>query len=327
MNSIDQIVAQLESNLGTVEAKRVHAMEQRSQFYNLLLGVGGGGLLLCLLLVPVFTPLVFVPGVIVILIVAAVMWAKNVGPAAREFRAEFKTAVVGELVQALQPKLRYLPHQGISEGLFRSTQLFATRADRYHTEDQLAGKIGETDVLIAEVHAEEKRTRRDSDGDTETYYVTIFDGVMMVADFHKSFSGITRVLPDNESGVMAGLGKAVKGFFPFGSKELIRMEDPEFENHFAVYTTDPVEARYLLSTAMMQRLLDLRRVWKGAAIRLSFVDSMVNLAIPTNQNLFEPKLQHSLLGNAELYRVVEELSSCFELVEQLNLDTRIWSRE
>ena len=232
-----------------------------------------------------------------------------------------------ELVRTIQPKVRFAPDRGIECSLFRATQLFPTSPDRYATEDQLAGKVGETDVLIAEINAEEKRTRTDSDGDTETYYVTIFKGVMMVADFHKNFQGVTRVLPDNESGIFGAMGKAMQGFFPFGSKDLVRMEDPDFENHFQVYSSDQVEARYLLSTTMMRRILSLRNAWKGANIRISFVDSMVNVAIPLKGNFFEPRLQESLHGSSQIQRVAEELKSCFDLVEDLNLDTRIWARE
>ena len=240
---------------------------------------------------------------------------------------KFKSGVVTELIRAMQPEMAYSPDDGISSDLFRGTQLFSTYPDRYSTEDRMAGRIGDTDVIIAEVHAEERRTRTDSKGRTKTYYVTIFKGILMVADFHKNFRGVTRVLPDNEDSIFGKMGTAMKGFLPFESKEAVRMEDPDFENHFQVYSTDHVEAHYILSTSMRRRILELRQFWDDAAVSLSFVESMVNLAIPYKGNLLEPEAKKSLKNNQQLLRVVEELRSCFQLVEDLNLNTRIWDKE
>jgi len=138
---------------------------------------------------------------------------------------------------------------------------------------------------------------------------------------------VTRILPDNESSLFSGIGKAMQGFFPFGSKDLVRLEDPEFENHFQVYATDQVEARYLLSTSLMRRILDLREAWNGCALRISFLNSNIHVAIPCQRNFFEPDLSQSLLENAPFHRIAGEIRSCLQLVEQLNLDARIWTRQ
>lgn len=326
MESLDAILTRLETGLDHVEERRLHALAQRSKCFNIIIGIAAGVLFIALFFTQNIGAFAFIPAVIVTVIASVICWMVVAEPAAKEFRNSFKTDVVTELVQTIQPKIRYAPEKGIESTLFRATQLFPTAPDRYATEDQLAGKVGETDLMIAEVHAEEKRTRTDSDGDTETYYVTIFKGIMMVADFHKNFNGVTRLLPDNESGIFGSMGKAMQGFFPFGSKDLVRMEDPDFENHFRVYSSDQVEARYILSTSMMRRILTLRNAWKDANIRISFVDSMVNVAIPSDKNFFEPKLKESLHGSSQIQRVAEELKACFDLVDDLDLDTRIWTR-
>ena len=38
------------------------------------------------------------------------------------------------------------------------------------------------------------------------------------------------------------------------------LEDPEFERHFAVYADDEVEARMVLTPAMMRKLTALRKI-------------------------------------------------------------------
>ena len=44
----------------------------------------------------------------------------------------------------------------------------------------------------------------------------------------------------------------------FSRPPLVKLEDPEFEKHFVVSGEDQVEARYILSTCLMQRLTDFR---------------------------------------------------------------------
>jgi hypothetical protein len=105
------------------------------------------------------------------------------------------------------------------------------------------------------------------------------------------------------------------------------LEDPEFEKHFVVYGTDQVEARYILSTALMQRILTLRnKVNKG--ISLSFIDSHVYIGLPIDRNLFEPPALWQSIDN---YKQIEEyhylVSLCMTIVEVLDLNTRIWTKE
>lgn len=44
-----------------------------------------------------------------------------------------------------------------------------------------------------------------------------------------------------------------------GRPDVVRLEDPEFEKIFVVYSSDEVEARYILSTSFMERLVEFRK--------------------------------------------------------------------
>ena len=65
------------------------------------------------------------------------------------------------------------------------------------------------------------------------------------------------------------------------------LEDPAFEKLFAVYATDQVEARYLLSPSLMERLVASRQKL-DAKVQAAFMDDHVILAIPDAYNRFEP---------------------------------------
>ncbi len=76
---------------------------------------------------------------------------------------------------------------------------------------------------------------------------------------------------------------------------------------------------------MLRHILDLKRKWKSE-VRLSFIDSNVFLAITHKGDLLEPSVGRSVFSRERLGRIVTELSVCFDLVGDLNLNTRIWSK-
>jgi len=62
-------------------------------------------------------------------------------------------------------------------------------------------------------------------------------------------------------------------------------------------------------------------------IYLSFVGSKVFVAVSYTRNLFEPKLFRTLLDFGLLQEYFEDLRLAAGIVEDLNLNTRIWSKE
>ncbi len=77
-------------------------------------------------------------------------------------------------------------------------------------------------------------------GRTETYWVTIFKGLLVGADFHKHFKSEVIVTPDFAESTFGRLGRM---FQKLGGN-LEEMENPEFEKAFVVRATDPIESRY-----------------------------------------------------------------------------------
>ena len=112
----------------------------------------------------------------------------------------------------------------------------------------------------------------------------------------------------------------------FGVMDRVELEDPEFESHFVVYGSDQIEARYILSTSLMARITDFKNK-TGKKIFLSFIGSMVFVAVSYSRNLFEPKLFTTLLDFEPIRRYYEDLQLIIGIVDDLNLNTRIWSKE
>ena len=44
-----------------------------------------------------------------------------------------------------------------------------------------------------------------------------------------------------------------------GRGDLVKLENPEFESEFAVYSGDQIESRYILSSSLMERILSFKK--------------------------------------------------------------------
>lgn len=241
-----------------------------------------------------------------------------------EFRNGFKLRIIPRILDAIHPGLSYSPREGIPLSVFNASRLFSESADRYEVEDRISGRLGDTDFMFSEIHAQQRHTTSDGKGGTTTSYRTFFRGIFMQADFHKHFHSTVRVMP-NRSAFLGRLGRALSGFRPFSHEQLLTFEDPDFEREFNVYGSDDVDARYILSPGLIRRIMDIRRRWNHE-VRLSFFDSWVCIAIQHGNNLFEPDLNRAANCRQQLESLTAELRACLEIIDELNLNTRIWSK-
>lgn len=261
-------------------------------------------------------------GLIVGVVGALIIHHKYFGSGATRFQNMFKVGVLTRLAREVAPGMTYNPAMGISEAVFRESGLFSTGPDRYSSEDLFHGMVGETKIMFSEVHAEEKQTSTDSKGRTTTNWVTIFKGVFFLADFHKEFRSPVLVMPDVAERYLGWFGKKLQKL----GGNLQKLENPEFEKVFVVRGVDPVESRYLLTPAMQERLLDLR-TRLGGGLRIVFRDSHVWLAIPNKEDWFEADLFRPVGDRSQVSQLVGQLTCFLQIVEDLDLNTRIWTKQ
>jgi hypothetical protein len=105
--------------------------------------------------------------------------------------------------------------------------------------------------------------------------VTTFQGIVMGYQFARPFSATTTVMRDmsifNAFGAMGA---------KWGSNlERVRLVDPRFEEAFEVYSSDQVEARYLVHPVFCERLIEMERAFHGKNLRLAFTMGRVIVAI------------------------------------------------
>ena len=231
---------------------------------------------------------------------------------------DFKARIIEKVVKAVDEELAYSRADYIPEAVFKASKMFTHRIDRYHGDDYVKGRLGQTGVEFSEVHA--SYITRDSKGRTQNH--PIFDGLFFSADFNKKFKSITVVLPDIAERMFGGLGTMLQSWNK-SRGQLIKLEDPEFEKLFVVYGDDQIEARYILSTSLMSRIVEFKKKTKKN-IHMSFSGDKIFVAISYARGLFEPRLFRTILDFAPIEQYYEDLKVATGIVEELNLNTRIW---
>lgn len=239
------------------------------------------------------------------------VWIFCINNKSAELSLFYKNNIIRKMVSVLCHNAEYKPDRGISESTFSVSGLFPS-PDRYSSEDMISGRIDKTDFVCSEVLAEERHVSYDSKGRRREYWSVLFKGFLFIADFHKNFSGQTIVKNDS----LFKLG--------FGSKR-VKLENREFESRFDTYSTDEIEARYILTPSMMERLILLDKKFHQK-VQFSYVGSSVFIAIPDNKNHFEASIWSSL-SKEDIEAEFSIICALLAIVNDMNLNTRIWTKE
>lgn len=223
----------------------------------------------------------------------------------------FKSLVMPKLLEYLFQKFDYIPNQRIARSTLIDSQLLSDKISAVEGEDFMRFKLGETGIMFCEtrVYTLDKRSG------------PIFEGIFLVASFNKYFNSQTVLLPRRR---VSFLQKIIP-YKIFDTFKEIELEDVDFNKEFVVYSTDQVESRYILSTTLMSRLLAYK--YKvNREISFSFVNDKMFCAIPNYINLFEPALFESFFDFAFMQKSYEAIKLYTDVVDDLNLNLRIWNR-
>ncbi|ELS01819.1 cytochrome c biogenesis factor [Xenococcus sp. PCC 7305] len=145
----------------------------------------------------------------------------------------------------------------------------------------------------------------------------IFRGLFFVAKFPKKFESRIFILPKTFTN---------KIYKQSWRGQTIRLEDPELNQMFDIYGDSQLESRFILSTSLMNRLVNFQKK-ANRKVHISFVDGHVCIAIRYHHNLFEPKIFTSMLSFAPLREYFESLQLMIGIVQDLNLNQKIWQTE
>ena len=218
------------------------------------------------------------------------------------FKEHVKNQVMGRLLSYFG-NFSYFYQRGINSALIEKTCLFGHYDDK-EDDDFFIGYYKDVEIMVAEEEITKVvRTRKGS------RRVTVFDGIIIELDMNKPFNGQTIVKTDH--GIF-------NRFYCVSNMENVKLEDVVFEKHFEVYSTDQIEARYVLTTAFMERMLKLKEVFKGKQIQFSFFDNKVIIAIDTSKDMFEvSSLFHKIPDYKRACETFNQITAVFSIIDIL----------
>ncbi len=240
----------------------------------------------------------------------------------KEYRAIYKQDVVKSIVNLINPDWQYASDGRISENDYQKSQLFNTRWDKYEGDDLVSGVIEKTDFQFSELHTQYK-TYTTKDGKTEEEWHTIFKGLFAHADFNKHIKGRTFILPEHAKKDFTKYNLSEKDG---GETELVKLENPEFEKIFKVFSTDQIESRYILTPTMMEAIVNIYKKYKKR-VHFSFIGSRVFVAMSFNKDLFEPRIIKSGVRFEDMEQMNDQFNLIQTIIHEMNLNTRIWTKD
>ena len=183
--------------------------------------------------------------------------------------------------------------------------------DNANFDDYVQGTYKGVEIALNELHLT-KQVQRDKRTETQT----VFRGVMVELSSHKPFDGHT-VVVKNRGGLINFLSGSFKGL------ERVKLEDPIFEKQFDVFSTDQIEARFLLTVTFMERLQALSASFDNK-IQCAFYQDRLLIMLQSKDNRFEmASIFKGATFEYEFSQINKEMKQLFAIVDLLKLDRSI----
>lgn len=223
--------------------------------------------------------------------------------------------------------------------------------DDITTDDSFSGKYKETDINVSEIEL----SKKDGKYSTMIFKGIIilldfnkkFKGKTIVRDSKNIFNKkntiyfliffivlsiyLIYLLSKKKYSVLAGI-VVLFSIFLFHTivyilrktaknknKQNIHLEEITFNKSWNILSDDQIEARYILTPVLMEKINEIKRLYKGKYIDFSFFENKMMIAIHTRKNMFETtSLFKPSLEYKKVKEVVYQLYSIFSIINILN---------
>ena len=207
----------------------------------------------------------------------------------------------------------------IKSGLFASF-------DKQSGNDRIDGEIDGVRFVFSDLLIENKIEIQEKDSfvlkgglltpnSLEKTFITAFQGLFFMADFHKKINSKTVVL--------SRVGRQNSEIIAKNRLKDIKMDNTEFNKLFEVFTNDPQNAMYILNFSLMEQLIKLQKMLKDP-LSVSFVDNRIFIKVDRGYDSFEPDLSQNIVNKNIAPRIKAELNAMFDIVKILKLNSKIW---
>ncbi|MEM7329096.1 MAG: DUF3137 domain-containing protein [Pseudomonadota bacterium] len=223
-----------------------------------------------------------------------------------EYKRAYKEKVLPQIVSLFGP-FRYRESGKIAASAMRPSKILPEFTS-YESEDHFSGRYRKVEIEFAEIELMAGRKKHQR---------TVFEGIaILLSRGTKTFHGHTIITKDR--------GRLDR-WWREKTDTLKRADlaDPEFEKQFDVFTTDQVEARYLIDPRIIENIKALYREHGGTQLSVAFYDQHVLILIGSSKDHFEAaNIKTPAFDQANILSLRNEIAQIISIIDQLELYDR-----
>lgn len=222
------------------------------------------------------------------------------------YQRAYKEKVLPQIISLFGP-FKYSENGKIAASAMRPSKI-VPEFTSYESEDHFSGTYKKVEIEFAEIEllaGRKKHQRR------------VFEGIaILLSRGTKTFHGHTIITKDR--GVLDRWWREKTD-----TLKRADLVDPEFEKQFDVFTTDQVEARYLIDPRIIENIKTLYRDHGGIELSAAFYDQYVLILIGSSKDHFESaNIQTPAFDQANILALRNEIAQIISIIDQLELYDR-----
>lgn len=222
-----------------------------------------------------------------------------------QFKKAYKQGIVLGALQKVFTDITYDFERGIEKKVISDTKMIHM-GNHYRANDYVKGKYKDIGFEMSDVEIEE-----DQGKDT----VTLFSGQWFIFDFNKSFKADIQVRDIGFSSASVS----------WGQFQEVTLEDVQFHRMFWVYAKNQLDAFYVLTPQVMERMKKLKDMIDGNLL-FCFIDNRLHIAVENNKDLFEPSFYKMATLEQDQKKAFDEMKIITEFIDVLQLDNTLFKK-
>ena len=233
------------------------------------------------------------------------------GGGSGDFQFDFKDRVIRKMVAFWDPSFRYQINNHIKTAEVLESGMLYPKNYKAGGSDMIQGEIDGISFRFSDLHLLSQKTFVEKGEDP---YTTVMFGSFFMAGFPKNFRHPVFVYSKSSMDALQHEG------------EKVLLEDPEFMDLFHVYAADQVEARYILTTSLMERIKTMARKM-GKHLYIAFANNKLYVMNNNGHDRFETSWFQQVDKKETLLRFYNELAEQLSIIEELKLNNNIWNSQ
>ena len=261
----------------------------------------------------IFGPIFFFTFVVVFVMAIRLSRASSV------IEKKYIKLIFKPLLKEISPSLKFYPKKGISSSLLKKSRIYPKGYDTFKSNNLCKGIVDGRLIRFANVELSEEGRKDGS--------VAVFEGLYIDTSMKKKFDGTLCIYPDYEELFLGFFGKSLQSG-KLSDLQKITLDSPLFEKYFKIYTDNPVQAPYILTHSMMERILLIREKTRKLAafgrLSITFSQNKVFLGINGYTGILQPSQNNensSYFSFDNIEHQVDLLEFIIGLSDELNLES------